>query len=251
MNELIASEKDLWQKAIEHPFYVEICNDSLCIEKFKDTLTQMKLISDVGIRGLLCDTLHHMDPHHPATKHLLHHLNSMHPGGKHFDSVQEMLKEAGVTDPEHVFVLPATESICDAMHRIGHRGHLHEKLLTLLVMVHAVKARVEWMKKRKQPTCPLFSKFVSHCEGVLEHGVEWMHSALDDAISGEVSGTGQMRKSVTKSTTNHPTEQDKYMFKRTLQQMILMHDSCMNRGTWEWPLSQHYHIEGLGRVGGA
>lgn len=254
MNEMITHDHALWKAAVEHPFIVQMCNDTLSMAHFKDTITQLKLMSDVGLRGLLCDILHHMDPHCAASPHIIHLLHSFHPGGKHFENLNEILRQVGVTELDHLPVLPATEAMCDSVHKIGAIGHLKEQLIVLATMFEVCRARLEYAKKNKMPVNPVYSIFITHhSQAVLEHGTEWMHTAMHQC--GEVSGTGQMRSHSkcpqTSGGVHHPSEHDHHTFRRTLQWITLINDSCMNRGTWEWPLSQHYHHATVARSTGA
>ena len=239
MQELMSSHKELWQVAVQHPLVMELSQDRLSMEQFKDAVTQIKYVSDVGVRGLLCSILAKLDVHHSSTGKILKYLQSFHPGGSHFEGVNEILRNLGGADLDPSNVIFPTEAMCNHMHKLSVVGSLKEQLLVLATLVEVVNSRLQMIAQNTSPSNPILAMyFQRHAKAVVEGGTDWIHEALDRANEGG-------------STT--PTTKDKHIFKRTLQWMVLINDGCMQRGLSEWPLTPHYQkaVEVSGRSVGA
>jgi len=227
INDLVNKNKSLWDSAVNHQFMDDVCNDKLGTEKFRNFLIQMRFVSQEGLRGLLCRLL--ADTNEPEMVHqLTQHIQALQFDGQHFSTVVENLKSMGVDDPFKEEKIPATEAFCDYLLKIGTIGSKHEKLLAVTIFLEFSNARFDIARKKgKKPTNEFTSKwFNQHTSQKMNPWLTYLRSALEKEV---------------KQNKGHIETSNEMIFTRILQWAVLVTDSAINRGMFEFPGTRHYH----------
>ena len=227
---LIANNRNLWDAVVHHDIMEDMCNDTLPVDRFRDYIGQVRILSGQSVRSLLCRLLADCHPSHSIAGSVTGHIQSLQPGGDHFEAIAETLRSAGVSESTSVEALPSTQALDDCIYKIGVSGSVHEKILALSVLVEVTNARFEVNRKSGAiPTNPLFRMWFSHhASAVLGSRIQWLHAALDSSA-----------KTADEDFPELPS--DRAMFRRIVQWLILVSDDCRTRGSLEWPRTKYYH----------
>ena len=223
IKQLILEHRSLWEQAVHHQLKVDMCEDTLPMDRFGEYMVQHRFLTIEGVRMLLCRLLADCRPEQSTAASILRHIESVQPGGDNYEVMSEMVAGSGCRgDPE---ALPATQALCDYLSQIGSNFSVHEKVLALVTLVELSNARFEFVATLgKAPKTPIFAQWLSSRNFLLlKPRLEWLHTALDATRPATVC------------------DSDRFMFCRIVQWVVLMNDSVRDRGTWEWPGAHYYH----------